>query len=74
MERVIYVQLLDDGAPVWRPVSAVEIGNNIFQLGSSATYNQEDEHWEFLPGTLVVVEEKDFIDGKALVATRQYNG
>lgn len=66
--KQIFVALLNEGANVWRPVSATQIENNIFRLEGSVP---NDEEWEFLPGQLVECEHKIFSGGSSgLVAVR----
>ena len=57
MERNIYIQLLEEGTKVYRPVPALEIENNIYEVRGFEIYNPEDEVWEFPAGTYVLVEE-----------------
>ncbi|MDX1942930.1 MAG: hypothetical protein SFU99_20370 [Saprospiraceae bacterium] len=52
----IYVELLGEGVPVWRPVDAIQQGNSIFLICEQEI--PEDECWKFLPGETVVVEEQ----------------
>ncbi len=54
---VIYVALLDEGTPVWRPVDAIARGNSLFQIVSENSY-PDDEHWEFTTGDSVRCEER----------------
>ncbi|WP_424244616.1 hypothetical protein Dip510_001872 [Elusimicrobium posterum] len=62
MEK-IYIQLLDEGTDTYRPVSAIKIKDDIYELLGEDIYNPEDEHWEFLPGDRVKVKIKKFSDG-----------
>ncbi|MDR1181538.1 MAG: hypothetical protein LBL13_06140 [Bacteroidales bacterium] len=71
MEKIIYVRLLDEGTVVYRPVPAIEIKKDIFKIMRSDAYNPEDEIWEFLPGTCVLVEEKGLSDENILVAIKE---
>jgi hypothetical protein len=71
MEKTIYVQLLDEGTKVYRPVSATKIQKGIYEIKSSEIYNSEDEIWEFPPNTCVIVEEQ-YLDGEnVLVAIKE---
>ena len=72
MKKKIYVQLLNEGTKVYRPVSAFEIENNIYKLEGYELYNPDDEVWEFLPGTIVVVEEQYLEGVKVLIAIKEY--
>ncbi|WP_257667144.1 hypothetical protein [Parapedobacter tibetensis] len=68
MKKTIYIQLLGEGTIVYRPVPAIEIGENIFQLKGEEIYDPDDEEWEFLPGTKVRVEQKELEGENVLVA------
>jgi len=70
MERIIYIQLLDEGTKVYRPVPACEIENNIYEVGGFEIYNPEDEVWEFPPGTYVLVEAQNLDEENVLVAIK----
>ena len=64
----IYVALKDEGVPVWRPVSATQIGPSRFCIGGSVP---EHEVWEFQPGQIVECETHRFEEGASgLVAVR----
>ena len=52
MERIIYIQLLEEGTPVYRPVLALSIKGDLYKLGGHELYDPEEEVWEFMPGTL----------------------
>lgn len=49
----VYVQLLNEGTPTYRPTQAEEVGEGIYRLLPTDNYDPEDEEWEFLPGALV---------------------
>jgi hypothetical protein len=67
-KKIIYIKLLNEGSVAYRPVSAYEIGNNIYKIYGLEVYDPEDEEWEFLPGTHVLVEEQIISGEKVLVA------
>ena len=71
MERIIYIQLLDEGTKVYRPVPACEIENNIYEVGGFEIYDPEDEVWEFIPGTHVLVEKQNLDGENVLVAIQE---
>jgi len=50
---VVYVQLLNEGTPAWRPTFARFIKDDIYELLPTEHYDPEDEEWEFVPGTIV---------------------
>ncbi len=63
--QTIYIELLDEGVDVWRPVKAKAETDDIFRLPPTAP---EDEVWRFAPGSRVRCEWRDLPDGAALVA------
>jgi hypothetical protein len=67
IERDIYVQILDEGTPVYRPVEADFVAHGIYRLKESRSYDS-DECWEFPPGSLVKCEERTLQDGRYMVA------
>jgi len=71
MRTNIYVQLLNEGTEVYRPVPAIEIRNNIYKLEGREIYDPEDEEWEFKPGTLVKTERKCFEREMVLIALQE---
>lgn len=71
-EKIIYVQLLNEGSVAYRPVLSFTKDNIIFKVVSIGIYEKEDEEWEFAPGENVLVEER-YLDGsKVLVAISNY--
>ena len=72
MDR-IYVELLDEGLQVWRPVSARHVSGDIYQIIDDGTYDADHEKWMFLPGTKVAGISKQLSDGKYLVAVALAN-
>lgn len=69
--KTIYVQLLNEGSEVYRPVLSKKINDFLYELLDN-NYDPEDEEWEFLPRTIVVVEEKILSGEKELVAIKEY--
>jgi hypothetical protein len=64
--ETIYMYLLDEGTPVWRPVQAETLGDNLYRVIGPVP---DDEVWEFPPGSTVRGQMKTFSDGhEALVA------
>lgn len=70
MKKVIYVQLLDEGTIVYRPVLSFQLSSNIYKVGEELSYEHKNEKWEFLPNTIVEVEEKNLDGDNVLVAVR----
>ena len=73
MERNIYIQLLEEGTTVYRPVPAIEIECFVYEVQGLEIYDPEDEVWEFTPGTHVFVEEQNLNGENVLVAIREKN-
>lgn len=70
MQQVIYIKLLEEGTIVYRPVLSFHMSPTVYKIGGATIYNPKNEKWEFLPDTVVQVEEK-YLDGdKVLVAIR----
>ncbi len=63
---VIYVLLVDEPIPMWRPVEARRISDNIFEIMKQEV--PEGEVWQFDVGTRVRVGERSSEDGMYLVA------
>ena len=71
MDINIYVQLLDEGTKVYRPVPAMEVAKSIYKIKGSEIYDPENEIWEFTPNTFVRVEEQNLEGEKVLVAIKE---
>ncbi len=54
----IYVRLLDEGTEVSRPTKALDLGNGLFKVLATPTYDPEDEKWEFPPESIVKVAKQ----------------
>ena len=66
MSVQIYIALLDEGTPVWRPASAAHLRDDIYRIIQQPS---PDERWEFVTGELVHCREQSFADGqRGLVA------
>jgi hypothetical protein len=64
--QTIYVELLDEGVDVWRPVQAELESDDIFRLPHTAAAS---ETWRFPPGSRVRCELRNLSDEQHLVAT-----
>lgn len=62
---IIYVALLNEGTPCWRPVMASHVSDDLFQIVDE---QPEDEAWEFETGQVVRCKQRAFQDGSGLVA------
>ena len=67
----VYVRLLDEGTEVLRPVLAALISGNEYQLLEDQDYDQDDEEWEFPPGTRVICDYKTILDKISIVAQQR---
>ena len=70
MSREIYIELLDEGSPTWRPTQAVDKGNDVYLVLPTIDYDEDDEKWAFPPGSLVMCE-KIIDDGKETLVARR---
>jgi hypothetical protein len=64
----VYVRLLDEGTPTSRPTLAEKVGTDKFRLLATPNYDPEDEHWEFLPGSIVRCETREHDGERYLLA------
>lgn len=64
----IHVRLLGEGTNCSRPTQGVIVGHRLFRLLPTTDYNPDDEHWEFLPGSIVRAKEVRNDDGVYLLA------
>lgn len=55
--EIVYVKLLNEGTDVWRPVKAINIDKNVYEISLDNNYNEDLEEWEFLPGTKVLCDD-----------------
>lgn len=63
----IYVELLDEGTPTWRPVKAEQLADGVYRIVSEDP-DPEDEHWQFPSGSLVRCESRQLSGGECIVA------
>jgi hypothetical protein len=66
-KSIIYIYLLDEGTDVWRPTEGEEVAEMTFRVLPSPNYNPEDEHWAYLPGTIVRCAYKTLSAGKSVL-------
>lgn len=66
-EEVVYVELLNEGVEVWRPVVAKVEGEGVFRLSDD---QPEGEQWAFPPGSRVLCEDRLLSGGRTQVACR----
>ena len=53
----VYVSLLNEGVPVWRPVLATRLAEGAFRLAPTAAV-PPDEEWQFRSGAFVTCEDR----------------
>jgi hypothetical protein len=71
-ENIIFILLLNEGLEVWRPVKAVEIEKDVYQIISKSE-TTDDEILAFNYQDLVKCRQKKFSDGiQGLVAYEKY--
>jgi len=68
MPDEIYMELLNEGIQVWRPVPGRCIAKNVYEILDNGTYDPDDETWMFSPGTWVNCQPRELSGGQALVA------
>ena len=69
----VYIKLLNEGTPVFRPAQAERVDENTVKLLPVADYNQRDEEWEFPPGSIVRCESRVMNGENTLVAVELCN-
>ncbi len=57
----IYIELLEEGTVVYRPVDAVKLDQNIFKI---IGIRSDDEVWSFQTNDIVQCEFKELNDGR----------
>jgi hypothetical protein len=67
----IYIRLLDEGTDVFRPTDAEPVGSQFFQVLPTSNYDEEDEVWEFAPGSVVECEQRQLGGEEVLVAIKR---
>lgn len=65
---IVYVRLLGEGTEVFRPTPATLVSGSTYRLVAPPDYDQEDEKWEFCPGSVVLCEPKTLEGDRVLVA------
>jgi hypothetical protein len=64
-EVTIYVELLGEGVPCWRPVKAKQVAAEAYLIDD---LEPENEAWQFQPGDVVLCRRRAFSEGEGLVA------
>ena len=61
----IYVSLLGEGTPVWRPAQAEHLSEDVYRITGEVP---AEEQWQFQPGELVRTREQILSGDTVLVA------
>jgi hypothetical protein len=69
MEAVIYMPLVEDGTDCWRPVRAMRIAEEIFEVIEQIPPN---ESWKFAPFSRVRCRNRIFTNGEAGLEAFEY--
>jgi hypothetical protein len=69
METEIYMPLVGEGTDCWRPVRALRISEDIFEV---IEHVPSDESWKFAPSSRVRCRNRIFTDGKAGLEAFEY--
>lgn len=67
----IYIKLLNEGTEVYRPVPAMMYKDDTYRVLGDDIHDPTDEEWEFLPGTLVLVNTKNISGENLIVAVKK---
>lgn len=62
----IYMELLDEGTPTWRPVEVERVAIGVYRIVSENP-DPQDEHWRFPCGSLVRCEQRELSGGECTV-------
>jgi hypothetical protein len=72
-QDTIFIPLLDEGTPCWRPTKGVKIGELLYRVLPTDNYDPLDENWAFKPGDIVVCKEERKDAETVLIAYRIVN-
>jgi hypothetical protein len=70
MATTVFVELLDEGVSVWRPLEADHLGGDRYRLIGE---QPDDEVWPFVVGDVVKCELRTLSGGITLVAYEKAN-
>jgi hypothetical protein len=76
---VIYIPLVDEGTTVVRPTLGLPLGDGLYRVEATPSYDPDSEHWEFPPGGVVrcILEMRDgdqILVARELAAGKEYLG
>ena len=70
VRTTIYVELLDEGVFVMRPVQGRRLSENVYVILPTVNYDPEVEAWRFEPGSKVECSWEEYEGEILLVATK----
>lgn len=72
MTTKIFIRLLEEGSPAAQGTEAIDMGNGLYKILPTPTYDPEDEIWEFIPGSIVrCTKTLDARDNEILLAVEK---
>ena len=71
MIYTIYIHLMNEGVDVLRSAQGEHMGGMVYRILPNQKYDQEDEQWQFFPGTLVHCIYKFDNGNRIIVANRE---
>jgi len=57
--EIIFIELLNEGANVWRPMEAKKIKENIYEIKFPPSHDPEDEELKYKVGETVICERQN---------------
>jgi len=66
--EIIYIELLNEGTNVWRPMEAQKIKENVYEIRFTPSHDPEDEELKYKVGEVVICERKKLSGEFVLVA------
>ena len=67
-QTIVYIDLPEEGSPTLYGVPAEVLHNGLYKLLTPPNYDPEDIVMEFLPGSIVRCQTKDYLGKEILVA------
>jgi hypothetical protein len=69
MQETIYLPLRDEGTECWRPVDALKITDDVYEI---CGMQPDDEDWKFPAGSQVRCQPHKFSDGTTGLVAYQF--
>ena len=67
----IYIELLGEGTPVWRPVDAVHIQDDLYRIVQT-NEQPDDERWPFEADSIVRCKLKQTEEGDLILVAHEH--